>query len=161
MVKICKVVGVHWTFWYQSRLTTKLGPIDSRWQFMISRMQSSVVMWSSVASSLTPHLMSTTWKHHMPWVHVMRLWSFQRRLKRSLVRQGRYKNNKFNFYRLARAETCNQACYHKLNSVHCTPWRCQTWKSKGCLMNAYLKMVPMELMDVKSKSAINGEKPNS
>lgn len=42
--------------------TTKFGPIDNRWQFSISRMHNSVVMWSSVASSLTPHLMSTTCK---------------------------------------------------------------------------------------------------
>ena len=42
------------------RLTTKLGPIDNRWPLSISFMHSSVVMWSSVASSRTPHRMSTT-----------------------------------------------------------------------------------------------------
>ncbi len=40
--------------------TIKLGPTESLWQFSISVMQSCVVMWSSVDSSLTPHLMSTT-----------------------------------------------------------------------------------------------------
>lgn len=45
-------------------LTTKLGPMERRWQFSISFIHSSVVMWSSVASSRTPHLMSTTWTQH-------------------------------------------------------------------------------------------------
>lgn len=51
-------------------LTTKLGPIDNRWQFSISFIQSSVVIWSSVASSRTPHRMSTTCKYYkmpMTW----------------------------------------------------------------------------------------------
>ena len=43
------------------QLTMKFGPVDSFWHARSSLMQSSVVMWSSVDSSRTPHLMSTTW----------------------------------------------------------------------------------------------------
>ena len=42
----------------------KLGPVDSFWHARSSLMHSSVVMWSSVDSSRTPHLMSTTWKSY-------------------------------------------------------------------------------------------------
>lgn len=44
-------IGRYPYFW--PRNTTKFGPIDNRWQFLISFMHSSVVMWSSVLSSLT------------------------------------------------------------------------------------------------------------
>ena len=36
--------------------------MDIFWQFLISLRHRSAVEWSSVASSLTPHLMSTTWR---------------------------------------------------------------------------------------------------
>ena len=39
----------------------KLGPMEYFWQPLSSFMQRAVVMCSSVISSLTPHLMSTTW----------------------------------------------------------------------------------------------------
>jgi hypothetical protein len=46
----------------EANLTTKFGPIDNLWQLWISCIQSDVVIWSSVASSRTPHLISTTWR---------------------------------------------------------------------------------------------------
>ena len=44
---------------YKEIFTTKFGPLDSFWQFFTSCRQSSVVLWSSVASSRTPQRMST------------------------------------------------------------------------------------------------------
>ena len=45
------------------KLTTKLGPTEILWQFSISLIHSSVVEWSSVASSRIPHLMSATYTY--------------------------------------------------------------------------------------------------
>ena len=44
--------------------TMKLGPVEMFWHNFNSFIQSSSVMWSAVASSRTPHLMSTTWKSY-------------------------------------------------------------------------------------------------
>ena len=46
-------------------LTTKVGPRETSLHVLISLMQRSLLLWSTLASSLTPHRMSTTCNQHM------------------------------------------------------------------------------------------------
>ena len=63
-LRIYKYLQLH-MYNTEANLTTKFGPIDNLWQLWISCIQSDVVIWSSVASSRTPHLISTTWRRNI------------------------------------------------------------------------------------------------